>query len=130
VGASLFPDVNGIRLYNQKYGQDTHIILYKETILTGKIYSAVLHNLGYKVDSFTSENEFLEHLDSKEYKFAMFDAKPFRAINSDSVVVDLIRSAGATPIAFVEKDNKTNYCETLKPIGYVDEISDKLKKCS
>ena len=106
------------------------IILYKETELTAKIYAAVLGNLGYSVDRFSSEDRFLEQLDSKEYKFALFDAKPFREVNSDGMIVELIRDSGATPIAFVERDNNSNYCETLKPVGHVNEISNKLRKCS
>jgi CheY-like chemotaxis protein len=106
------------------------IILYKETELTAKIYAAVLGNLGYSVDRYSSEDSFLEHLDSKKYKFALFDAKPFREVNSDGMVVELIRDSGATPIAFVERDNHSNYCETLTPIGHINEISSKLRKCS
>jgi len=106
------------------------IILYKETPLTAKIYAAVLNNLGYKVDSFSSESEFLEQLDTQDYKFALFDAKPFKRVNSDNFVVDLIRDSGATPIAFVESYQSTTPCETLKPIGNVREISQTLKKCS
>jgi len=106
------------------------IILYKETALMAKIYAAVLINLGYSVDRYSSADSFLEQLDNQEYKFALFDAKPFRAINSDSVVVELIRDSGATPIAFVERDNNSNYCETLEPVGHANEISNKLKMCS
>jgi signal transduction histidine kinase/CheY-like chemotaxis protein len=108
----------------------TNIILYKETELTAKIYEAVLNNLGYSVDMYSSADKFLEQLDSKEYKFALFDAQPFKSINSDSVLVDLIRDSGATPIAFVERDNNSNYCETLKPISHANEILNKLRKCS
>ncbi len=106
------------------------IILYKETELMAKIYAAVLSNLGYSVDRYSSADKFLEQLDNQQYKFALFDAKPFRAINSDSVVVELIRDSGATPIAFVERDNQSNYCETLKSVGHANEISNKLKMCS
>jgi len=110
--------------------EKSKIILYKETELMAKIYTAVLNNLGYSVDMYCLADKFLEQLDNKEYKFALFDAKPFKAVNSDNMIVELIRDSGATPIAFVERDNTTNYCETLKPIGHANEISNKLKKCS
>jgi len=102
------------------------IILYKELDLSGKIYSAVLNNLGYSVDVYSNKDEFLEQLESKKYKFALFDAKPFRVINSDELVVNIIRDSGATPIAFVEKDNNINYCATLNPVDGVKEIEHKL----
>jgi signal transduction histidine kinase/CheY-like chemotaxis protein len=104
----------------------SNIILYKELDLTGKIYSAVLSNLGYSVDVYSNRNDFLEQLDKKKYIFALFDAKPFRVINSDELVVDIIRDSGATPIAFVEKDNNSNYCATLNLVDGVKEIEHKL----
>ncbi len=104
----------------------SNIILYKELELTGKIYSAVLNNLGYSVDTYNNTNEFLEQLDNKKYDFALFDAKPFRAMNTDKLIVDLIRVNGATPIAFVEKDNNSNYCATLNPVESVKAIENKL----
>jgi signal transduction histidine kinase/CheY-like chemotaxis protein len=114
--------------YKEEYidSNKSNIILYKELELTGKIYSAVLSNLGYSVDMYSNKNEFLEQLDSKKYTFALFDVKPFRKINSDKLVVDLIRDSGATPIAFVEKDNNIDYCETLNPVDGVKEIKHKL----
>ena len=104
----------------------SNIILYKELDLTGKIYSAVLNNLGYSVDTYSNTNEFLEQLDKKKYTFALFDSVPFERINSDKLVVDIIRDSGATPIAFVEKDNNSNYCATLKLVDGVKEIEHKL----
>jgi len=103
-----------------------NILLYKELDLVGKIYASVLNNLGYTVDLYSNQNEFLEKLDSKKYTFALFDAKPFRDINSDELVVDLIRDSGATPIAFVEKDNNLDYCETLNLVENVKGIKHKL----
>ncbi len=108
--------------------EQSKIILYKETALTAKIYSAVLNNLGYKVDMYSSEDEFLEHLDN-DYKFALFDVKPFQRINSDDFVINLIKDSGATPIAFVDSDNENSSCETLMQIGNINEISKKLEKC-
>ena len=110
-------------------GQSAKLILYKETSLTGKIYTAVLNNLGYSVDFYDSKDDFLEHLDKDDYKFALFDAKPFTNINSEHIVVDLIRESGATPIAFVEKKGETSYCETLDSVGHANEISETLSKC-
>ena len=109
-----------------KNSKKSNILLYKELELTGKIYSAVLSNLGYSVDMYSSKTKFLEQLDNKKYDFALFDAKPFRTINSDKLIVDLIRVNGATPIAFVEKDNNSNYCATLNPVENVKVIENKL----
>ena len=106
-----------------------NVILYKETALTAKIYAAVLSNLGYSVDAYSAMDKFLENLEKQSYKFALFDAKPFRSINSENFVVELIRNSGATPIAFVEKKSESNCCETLGSVGRANEISEKLRKC-
>ncbi len=116
---------NQNRLDNNKQSK---IILYKETTLTAKIYSAVLNNLGYKVDMYSSEDEFLEHLDN-DYKFALFDVKPFQRIDSDDFVINLIKDSGATPIAFVDNGEESSSCETLTQSGNINEISKKLEKC-
>ena len=106
-----------------------NVILYKETDLTAKIYKAVLNNLGYSVDMYSSMDKFIENIDKRDYKFALFDRKPFKSINSENFVVDLIRESGITPIAFVEKDCESDYCETLKSVGHANEISEKLRRC-
>jgi CheY-like chemotaxis protein len=120
-----------IPLDNQKEietQKQSRIILYKETDLTAKIYSAVLNNLGYKVDMYSSKDEFLEHLD-RNYKFALFDIKPFQRVNRDDFVINLIKSSGTTPIAFVDNDEYNLACEIINQMGNVTEISQKLKKC-
>jgi len=111
----------------EEENKNLNILLYKETELTGKIYSAVLKNLGYTVDTYSAENEFLEQLDNKEYAFVLFDVKPFRAINSDKLVVELIYDSGAIPIAFVEKHKTVvQYCATLKEVENVKRIEETL----
>jgi CheY-like chemotaxis protein len=117
---------DSLSLQCKEKNNKSNIILYKELDLTGKIYSAVLSNLGYSVDVYSNRDEFLEQLDKKKYTFALFDAKPFRVIHSDELVVDIIRDSGATPIAFVEKDNNSNYCATLNLVDGVKEIEHKL----
>ena len=117
------------RVVGEKETPAPSVILYKETELTAKIYKAVLNNLGYSVDMHSSINQFLDGIEKRNYKFALFDAKPFRTINSENFVVELIRDSGATPIAFVEKDGETNYCETLDYVGHANKISEKLLNC-
>jgi len=113
---------------DDKNREEGRIILYKETALTAKIYSAVLNNLGYKVDTYSKEEEFIDQLKSYTYRFALFDAKPFISTNRDTFIIDSIRNSGATPIAFVD-ENDNSYCDQLKLAGTANEISEVLKKC-
>ena len=104
------------------------ILLYKETPLTGKIYLAILNNLGYKVDLYHSEREFREQLNLKKYKFALFDAKPLNMMNQDNSMVEFIKKNGAIPLAFTEEERYKEYCDTLKILTDVDELEARLKQ--
>ncbi len=126
-----FPIVNirnSIPLDKNSNSKKEKIILYKETELNAKIYSAILKNLGYIVDVYSSKDEFLKNIDSN-YKFALFDLSPFRKLDSDDFIINLIKENKIVPIAFVDSDIKSS-CETLKESGNINEISKKLKKCS
>ncbi len=105
------------------------IILYKKNSVSVKIYSAVLSNLGYLVDSYTTKDDFLKSIDSN-YKFALFDIEPFRAINSDEFVIKLIKSSGVIPILFVDRQEHLDCCDTILEQESIDTIIEKLKKCS
>ena len=117
------------RVVNRKSINRNRVLLYKKNSVSVKIYSAVLKNLGYIVDSFTTKDEFLKSIDPK-YKFALFDIEPFRAINSDEFVIKLIKSSGLIPIVFVDKREYLSCCETIFEQESVDTIVEKLKKCS
>ncbi len=128
-----FPIVNirnSIPLDNKNSKQiASKIILYKETELNAKIYSAVLKNLGYIVDVYSSKNEFLKNIDSS-YKFALFDLAPFKKLDSDDFIIKLIKDNQIIPIAFIDNSDTISSCETLKESGNINEIYKKLKKCS
>lgn len=108
--------------------KEKNILLYKETALTGKIYLAILNNLGYNVDMYHSESEFREQIKHKKYAFALFDAKPLSSINRDDFIVDLIKEKGAIPLAFTEEEHYKEYCDTLKISTDVDELKARLKQ--
>jgi len=119
---------DSINLENNKSMKEENklVILYKETDLTGKIYAAILQNLGYEVETYSSRNEFLEQLNNKAYRFAFFDVKPFEEMNSSNLVVELIRDSGAIPIALVEKNEKHEHCFTINSVDNVNKIQQRL----
>ena len=114
----------GIRVLH-KGKSKADILLFKETALTAKIYLAILTNLGYRVDSYSSEDAFLDQIDSKNYRFILFDMKPFQRINTESFVVEMIKNSGAKPIAFAE-DGRGKYCDVLSPMDSIEAIHKKL----
>lgn len=104
------------------------ILLYKETPLTGKIYSAILNNLGYKVDIVNSAEAFKTNINNHAYTFALFDAKLLMSVNNEATIIELIKQSGAIPLAFTEDDHYKKYCTTLKTSNDIEELKEKLKK--
>jgi signal transduction histidine kinase/CheY-like chemotaxis protein len=108
-----------------------NILLYKQTKVSGKIYEAILNNLGYKVDISNSEDEFKEQISNKRYKFALFDAKPLSTLHieeSQNAIVNLIKKSGAVPFAFTEEKKYQQYCKTIKSQTNAEELEEFLKQ--
>ncbi|CAA6811743.1 MAG: Unknown protein [uncultured Sulfurovum sp.] len=116
--------------YFQKKDVKKNILLYKDTKVSGKIYAAILNNLGYKVDISYSEDEFKKQISNKEYAFALFDAKPLSNTNTQETqkkIVDLIKTYGAKPLAFTEDKHHIYYCTTINTTSNAQELEELLK---
>jgi CheY-like chemotaxis protein len=108
-----------------------HILLYTETKVSGKLYEAILNNLGYKVDISYSEDEFKKRVSNKQYEFALFDAKPLSKLiteESQNAMVSLIKSQGAIPFAFTEERRYKRYCKTIRTQTNPKELEEFLKE--
>ena len=108
-----------------------HILLYTETKVSGKIYEAILNNLGYKVDISYSEDEFKKRVSNKQYEFALFDAKPLSKLiteESQNAMVSLIKSQGAIPFSFTEERKYKRYCTTIRTQTNPKELEEFLKQ--
>jgi signal transduction histidine kinase/CheY-like chemotaxis protein len=108
-----------------------HILLYTETKVSGKIYEAILNNLGYKVDISYSEDEFKKRVSNKQYEFALFDAKPLSKLiteESQNAMVSLIKSQGTIPFAFTEERKYKRYCKTIRTQTNPKELEEFLKE--
>jgi signal transduction histidine kinase/CheY-like chemotaxis protein len=119
------PKIEGKALKN------SHVLLYKETKLSGKIYEAILNNLGYKVDISDSEDEFRRKISTNNYKFALFDAKLLSTLNAEetqNTIVELIKNSGAIPFAFTEDSQYQRYCKTIKSKTNAQELESFLKQ--
>jgi len=99
-----------------------NILLYKETKVTGKIYSSILKNLGYHVDVYSSEEEFTKRLGHDKYQYILFDPKPFDGIESESLFYSLIEQSNAKSFAFTDNPKYKRLCRTLSPNIYGEEL--------
>jgi len=119
------------QINNKVTQKKKHILLYKGTKVSGRIYEAVLNNLGYKVDITYSEAEFKKQVSNKEYEFALFDAKLLlhrTTEESQQEMVKLIKNHGATPLSFTEEKNYKRYCRTINEGSSVSELEAFLKQ--
>ena len=132
--------VKNLKIILQKYFSDkkeikntknSNILLYKETEISGKIYEAILNNLGYKVDISNSEDDFKRQVAIKQYQFALFDAKPLSTIlveESQNAIINLIKNSGAIPFAFTEESKYQRYCKTITLQTNAQELEKFLKQ--
>jgi len=107
-----------------------NILLYKETEVAGKIYSAILKNLGYNVDICHSEKEFKEQVTNEKYQFILFDTKLSDSVEDISETITLIQNSSATPFAFTDNSAYRPYCNVLSPKSYGDELKRRLEEVS
>jgi len=105
-----------------------NILLYKETELEGKIYSAMLKNFGYNVDTYHSEEEFKKQVTNDKYQLILFDTKPSDSMDDISSTITLLQSSNATPFAFTDNSIYKPYCNILNPKSYGDKLKRSLEE--
>jgi signal transduction histidine kinase/CheY-like chemotaxis protein len=105
-----------------------NILLYKETEVAGKIYSAMLENFGYNVDSYHSEQDFREQVTNDKYQFILFDPKFSDSMDDVNSTITLIQNSNATPFAFTDNSEYKSYCNILNPKSYGDELKRSLEE--
>jgi signal transduction histidine kinase/CheY-like chemotaxis protein len=106
-----------------------YILLYKKTEVGGKIYSAMLQNLGYIVDTYHSEEKFQEQVTNKKYQMILFDTKFSETINETDITLKLIKESTAVSFAFTENREYQAYCHILSPQSSGEELRESLEIC-
>jgi CheY-like chemotaxis protein len=103
------------------------ILLYHELSLIADLYERMLSNLGYSVDKVLDEEAFLNHLEEKQYRFVIFDSKPF--MNIKCITSDMIRDTGAKPIVILGPDEQDAdfCCDVLEEGSPIDFVKETLK---
>ncbi len=98
------------------------VLLYKESKLSGQIYSSIIKNLGFEVDLYYTIYEFRKQLEKKKYKYALFDDKN---INSE-IMARIIKENGATPLIFSQEKNNID-SHTIDYIVDANSLKEYLK---
>ena len=105
-----------------------NILLYKETQVAGKIYSAMLQNFGYNVDTYHLEEEFKKQVNNEKYQLILFDTKLSENIDDISETLTLIQNSTAQSFAFTENHEYKSYCHILSPKSYGEELKRSLEE--
>ena len=105
----------------------TDVLLYHALPMIADLYERILHNLGYSVEKVASEDELMDHIETKRYRFILFDGKPFERMKC--LISDMIKDTGAVPFVILppDSDDDSFCCEVLKEGASIDEISQKLQ---
>jgi len=78
----------------------TDVLLYKKSLLTSKIFSSFIKDLGYSVDIINNDDSFLESLHNTKYRFVLID---YVILHEDQEsILSFISEAGAKAIAIAD----------------------------
>jgi len=95
------------------------ILVYKTTHLAANVYESVLKNLGYSVEVVCDDGLFMDYIESKLYRYILFDVEPF--INIECLIVDIIKDNDAKPFMFVSKNDNIDFCCDVLPYDISSE---------
>ena len=97
--------LHALESLQSKEEEKKHILLYKDTKVSGRIYEAILTKLGYHVDISYSEDEFKKQVSHKKYAFAIFDTKSLynkSTKKEEDEIFNLIKDNGTTALTFTD----------------------------
>jgi CheY-like chemotaxis protein len=104
------------------------VLVYHSIPLIVNLYESILKNLEYDVDITTDEQKFLDRIDDTEYKFILYDIKPF--INMKCMISDIIRdSCGAKLFVLIHNASKDDdfCCDIVNEKADIEDIKKKLE---
>jgi len=85
----------------------TDVLLYKKSLLTSKIFSSFIKDLGYSVDIINNDDSFLESLNNTKYRFVLIDYVILHEDQESILSAKPIAIADNTPAEDVESDCPT-----------------------
>ena len=92
----------------------TDVLLYKKSLLTSKIFSSFIKDLGYSVDIINNDDSFVESLNNTKYRFVLIDYVILH--EEQESILSFISESGAKPIAIADNtpaENVESNCPTI-----------------
>ncbi len=93
----------------------TDVLLYRSNPLSRNLYKSVISHIGYSVDVVSNEDQFLEYIQDKKYKFVLIDSDLIE--EDECLISDFIKQTGVTLLAFSKNSEEQNSCYETIPLN-------------
>jgi CheY-like chemotaxis protein len=105
------------------------VMLAVRSPILAKIYRRILAKQGFGVEVVADENEMIEALDRKAFRYALLDSGSLDLDDSECLLIETMKDAGVTPLILVgDEDDDFHPCaETIRVSDFSGEIRKKLR---
>jgi len=98
-----------------------NILLYTESSLVSKIFTAILNNLDFSIDVSIDDNDFLDKLEKNNYNYVLYENRQLGT--SEGLLIEMIQETGAEPVELtLEKQYTSLEQKSLCIIPNIEEI--------
>jgi DNA-binding response OmpR family regulator len=97
----------------ERRAQGEDVLLYVHSPMLAKIYGKVLEKQGWKVESVADEQELVEALDRKPYRYVLISEENLDSEDADCLLVETMSEAGVTPFILSAHDEEHPCAATI-----------------
>lgn len=85
------------------------VLIFHPLLINARVLNSIFKNFNLNCDIVIDENKMLDLLETKNYKYVIFEATPF--LNVSCLISGIIRDAGAEPLAIIyNKSDDIDFC--------------------
>ncbi|ADV46734.1 ATP-binding protein [Nitratifractor salsuginis] len=113
-------------------GKEVDVLLYVRSPILEKIYERILQKQGFSVEGVSDENDLIEAMDRKRYRYILIDSANLDPDDSECLLIETLVEAGVEPYILVNDGEKLPYncAETIHVPRFAEEIREQLQKAS
>lgn len=110
--------------------EEADVVLYVRSPLLEKIYERILGRQGFSVEGVSTEQELIEALDRKKYRYVLIDEKNIDRDDTECLLTEALVEAGVEPFILVHDGETLPYscAETIDVSRFAEESGKYLKK--
>jgi CheY-like chemotaxis protein/two-component sensor histidine kinase len=113
----------------EKARERVDVMLFVRSPVLAKIYRRMLEKQGLSVESVQNENEMVDALDRKSYRYVLLDGGSLDLEDSECLMIETMEEAGVVPYILVtDEQSGTHPCaETIRIAEFPLQIREKLR---